>query len=184
MLFENYSCSCRGVVETAGFSYNALSATAFHEHDSGADLGGHGALSKHALGKVIACLGHRHGVQRLLRRLAEINVDLGNVREDVKAVRLHLKGGKGACEVLVYDGLNAFVAVSVLYNGDSAATNGDNYAALARQALYQIYIINVKKNEVTFFSRSNLKNKYTMDLQDFYNRFHPNDFEKVIGENL
>ena len=43
----------------------------------------------------------------------------------------------------------------------------------------RIYIINVKKNEVTFFSRSNLKNKYTMDLQDFYNRFHPNDIEKV-----
>ena len=43
----------------------------------------------------------------------------------------------------------------------------------------RIYIINVKKNEVTFFSRSNLKNKFTMDLQDFYNRFHPNDIEKV-----
>ena len=43
----------------------------------------------------------------------------------------------------------------------------------------RIYIINVKKNFVTFFSRSNLKNKYTMDLQEFYSRFHPNDIEKV-----
>ena len=43
----------------------------------------------------------------------------------------------------------------------------------------RIYIINVKRNEVTFFSRSNLKNKYTMDLSDFYDRFHPNDAEKV-----
>ena len=43
----------------------------------------------------------------------------------------------------------------------------------------RIYIINVKKNLVTFFSRSNLKMKYTMDLSDFYNRFHPNDVEKV-----
>ena len=43
----------------------------------------------------------------------------------------------------------------------------------------RIYIINIKKNLVTFFSRSNLKNKYMMDLSEFYNRFHPNDIEKV-----
>ena len=43
----------------------------------------------------------------------------------------------------------------------------------------RIYIINIKKNTVTFFNRADLRRKKTMDLLGFYSHFHPNDVEKV-----
>ena len=43
----------------------------------------------------------------------------------------------------------------------------------------RIYIINIKKNTVTFFNRSNMREKKTMDLMGFYSHFHPNDNEKL-----
>lgn len=43
----------------------------------------------------------------------------------------------------------------------------------------KIYIINVKNNKITYFNRSDIKHKKTMDLLDFYSTFHPNDIEKV-----
>ena len=43
----------------------------------------------------------------------------------------------------------------------------------------RIYIINIKKNTVTFFNRSNMREKKTMDLMGFYSHFHENDIEKL-----
>ena len=43
----------------------------------------------------------------------------------------------------------------------------------------RIYIINVRKNTVTYFNRSDIKDKKTIDISTFYQRFHPNDIEKV-----
>ena len=43
----------------------------------------------------------------------------------------------------------------------------------------RVYIINIKKSVVTYFNRSDLRNKKTMDLIDFYSHFHPNDNEKL-----
>ena len=43
----------------------------------------------------------------------------------------------------------------------------------------RIYVINVKKNTVTYFNRSDIKNKKTIPLGEFYSRFHPNDIEKI-----
>lgn len=43
----------------------------------------------------------------------------------------------------------------------------------------RIFIIDVKKNLVTYFNRSDLRTKRTMDFAAFYARFHPNDIEKV-----
>lgn len=43
----------------------------------------------------------------------------------------------------------------------------------------RIYIINAKKNSVTYFNRSDLKNKRTMDLAGFYNHFHKDDSERI-----
>lgn len=42
-----------------------------------------------------------------------------------------------------------------------------------------IYVIDVKRNKITYFNRSDMKNKTTSDLMSFYSRFHPNDTEKV-----
>ena len=39
----------------------------------------------------------------------------------------------------------------------------------------RVYVINVKKNEVIYFNRSNIKNKKKIDLANFYDKFHPND---------
>ena len=43
----------------------------------------------------------------------------------------------------------------------------------------RVYVINVKKNEVIYFNRSNIKNKKKIDLANFYDKFHPNDKEKI-----
>ena len=43
----------------------------------------------------------------------------------------------------------------------------------------RIYIINIKKNTVTFFNRSNMREKKTMNLMGFYSHFHENDIEKL-----
>ena len=43
----------------------------------------------------------------------------------------------------------------------------------------RIYSIDVKNNVVTFFNRSDIKNKRKMDLASFYIHFHQNDSEKV-----
>ncbi|MCR5185326.1 MAG: hypothetical protein K6C32_04545 [Bacilli bacterium] len=43
----------------------------------------------------------------------------------------------------------------------------------------RIYTINLKKNTVSFFNRSNMREKRNMDLMGFYSHFHPNDVEKL-----
>ena len=43
----------------------------------------------------------------------------------------------------------------------------------------RVFIINVKQNVVLYFNRSDLRHKRTMDLAAFYEKFHPNDIEKV-----
>jgi hypothetical protein len=43
----------------------------------------------------------------------------------------------------------------------------------------RIFIIDLKKNTVIYFNRSDIKNKREMDLAKFYSKFHPNDIEKV-----
>ena len=43
----------------------------------------------------------------------------------------------------------------------------------------RVYSINVKTNKVLFFDRSHLKEKHHMDMNEFYQKFHPNDVEKV-----
>ena len=43
----------------------------------------------------------------------------------------------------------------------------------------RIYIINIKRNTVAFFNRSDMRNKRTMDLMGFYSHFHENDIEKL-----
>ena len=44
---------------------------------------------------------------------------------------------------------------------------------------FRIYVINVKRNTVTYFSRSNLKDKRIMNIQEFYDCFDLNDREKI-----
>jgi len=43
----------------------------------------------------------------------------------------------------------------------------------------RIYIIDVQKNRMVSFNKSSIKNKTDSDLVAFYNKFHPNDVEKV-----
>ncbi len=43
----------------------------------------------------------------------------------------------------------------------------------------RIFIIDTNTNLVTYFNKTNLKDKRTMDMVTFYKRFHPEDVEKV-----
>ena len=43
----------------------------------------------------------------------------------------------------------------------------------------RVFVVNVKRNIVTYFNRSDLSNKRTMDLAGFYAHFHINDTEKI-----
>ncbi len=59
-------------------------------------------------------------------------------------------------------------------------TNAENNKRIRDESnTSRIYIVDVKHNIVTYFNRTDLRNKRTMDFPTFYSRFHPNDVEKV-----
>lgn len=43
----------------------------------------------------------------------------------------------------------------------------------------RIYVVDVKNNHVVYFNKSDLKNKYHINLNDFYSKFHPSDINKL-----
>ena len=49
----------------------------------------------------------------------------------------------------------------------------------AESTTLRIYIIDVKRNRVIYFNRSDLKNKKEIDMNTFYSHFHVNDIDKI-----
>ena len=49
----------------------------------------------------------------------------------------------------------------------------------AESTTLRIYIIDVKNNKVTYFNRSDLKNKKEIDMTTFYSHFHINDVDRI-----
>ena len=49
----------------------------------------------------------------------------------------------------------------------------------AESTTLRIFIIDVKKNSVIYFNRSDLRNKKEIDLNSFYSHFHTNDIDKI-----
>lgn len=49
----------------------------------------------------------------------------------------------------------------------------------AESTTLRIYIIDVKNNKVTYFNRSDLKDKKEIDMTAFYSHFHINDVDKI-----
>ena len=49
----------------------------------------------------------------------------------------------------------------------------------AESTTLRIFIIDVKKNSVIYFNRSDLRNKKQIDLNSFYTHFHSNDIDKI-----
>ena len=43
----------------------------------------------------------------------------------------------------------------------------------------RVFVIDVKKNSVVYFNRSDLRNKRQIDLNSFYSNFHTNDVDKI-----
>ena len=43
----------------------------------------------------------------------------------------------------------------------------------------RIYAVDIKNNHVVYFNKSDLKNKYHINLNDFYSKFHPSDINKL-----
>ena len=43
----------------------------------------------------------------------------------------------------------------------------------------RVFVIDVKKNSVIYFNRSDLRNKHQIDLNSFYSHFHTNDVDKI-----
>ena len=75
------------------------------------------------------------------------------------------------------------VALAAIFIITGSVSNSRNLKLknkiLSESNTMRIYVVDVKKNMVTYFNRSNLKEKETMDLSDFYSKFHPNDIEKI-----
>ena len=75
------------------------------------------------------------------------------------------------------------VAVGTIFAVTASISNTRNIKLrnriLSESNTMRIYVVSVKQNKVTYFNRSNLKDKETMDLSEFYSRFHPNDIEKI-----
>ena len=49
----------------------------------------------------------------------------------------------------------------------------------AESTTLRIYTIDVKNNAATYFNRSDLKDKRTIDMNTFYSHFHMNDIDKI-----
>ena len=49
----------------------------------------------------------------------------------------------------------------------------------AESTTLRIFIVDVKKNSVIYFNRSDLKDKRRIDLNTFYSHFHSNDIDKI-----
>ena len=49
----------------------------------------------------------------------------------------------------------------------------------AESTTLRIYTIDVKNNAATYFNRSDLKDKRTIDMNTFYSHFHANDIDKI-----
>ena len=49
----------------------------------------------------------------------------------------------------------------------------------AESTTLRIYAIDVKNNAVTYFNRSDLRDKRKIDLNTFYSHFHINDIDKI-----
>lgn len=49
----------------------------------------------------------------------------------------------------------------------------------AESTTVRIYVIDAKNNSVTYFNRSDLKNKKQSDMNAFYSHFHLNDIDKI-----
>ena len=63
-----------------------------------------------------------------------------------------------------------------------ASTNRDNKyieRMKAESTTLRIFVIDVKKNNVIYFNRSDLRNKKQIDLNSFYSHFHTNDVDKI-----
>ena len=117
----------------------------FHKQHSGANLGSHAALGEVTFSQILLGLGHCDGVQSLLVFLAEIDVDLRHIGEDVELVGANLDGSHGGSQVLVDDRLNAHMHAVLLDDRDTTATNSDDDIALVGQTLHQFNILNVNR---------------------------------------
>lgn len=61
----------------------------------------------------------------------------------------------------------------------NARDKGYDRRIKAESTTLRIYIIDVKKNSVVYFNRSDLKNKKQTDMNTFYSHFHINDIDKI-----
>ena len=85
---------------------------------------------------------------------------------------------------LIFVTIIAVIAVVAIFVIVSYLISSNKEKKFAEQLSYEstttnIYVIDVKRNKMTYFNKSDMKNKITSDLMSFYNRFHPNDIEKV-----
>ena len=67
------------------------------------------------------------------------------------------------------------VSVSISFNKDHKYIE----RMKAESTTLRIYIIDVKNNSVTYFNRSDLRDKRQTDLNAFYSHFHTNDIDKI-----
>lgn len=78
--------------------------------------------------------------------------------------------------------ITIFVLIAILISSLSiynALNRKYQQKILDESTSIRIYIIDVKNNVVTYFNRSNIRHKRTMNLVGFYGKFHPNDMEKI-----
>jgi len=74
------------------------------------------------------------------------------------------------------------VILAVILITNSISRYGDKKYAnrlIAESTTLRIYIIDVKNDVVTYFNRSDLRNKKCIGMSTFYSHFHANDVEKV-----
>lgn len=79
--------------------------------------------------------------------------------------------------MLIFIGLTVFLVVSYVLT--SSAEHKDLKKYKDGSLTTRVYVIDVKKNVVTYFNKNNIRQKRKIDMNGFYQRFNSNDVSKV-----
>ena len=79
--------------------------------------------------------------------------------------------------LLIFLGLTIFLAVTYFLSASSELKDLKKYKDGSLTT--RVYVIDVKKNVVTYFNKNDIRHKRKIDMNGFYQRFNTNDVAKV-----
>lgn len=81
--------------------------------------------------------------------------------------------------VSVFLGILLFVTLIVVYIADNHNSSNYQYKINESTKSMRVYVVDMKNDNVLYFDHSDLRNKKVYSMAEFYEKFSPNDIERV-----